>query len=81
MLVYSEVQVLEPFKNTIPTKCDYLFGIQNYREAVESAKCDQEKLDNQLAGQSSTLYMSLNMHTSASINPSSLMNTHYWKPN
>ena len=39
MLGYKEGHVLELFKNTFPTICNYLlFGIQKLREAVESAK-------------------------------------------
>ena len=46
----------------LPTRYYYqLFGIQNLSEAAESAKhvMTKEKLDKQLAGQSSTPYMSL----------------------
>ena len=44
-----------------------MFGVQNFRDAVESAKrvMAMKKLDVQLAGQSSSPYMSLKMHASA----------------
>ena len=68
MLGYEEEQVLELFKNTLPTRYYYLlFGIQNLREAEESDKWvnTKERLDYKLAGQSSTPYMSLKTHPSA----------------
>ena len=71
MLKYNEAQVLELFKNTFPTRyCYVLFGIQNLREAVESAKrvLTKEKLDDKLASQSFTPYMSLK-HTQELISP------------
>ena len=52
-LGYNEEQVLELFKNTLPSRYFYLlFDIQNLREAVESAKrvMTKEKLNNKLAG-------------------------------
>ena len=52
MLGYNECQISEHFKNTIPRIYYYLlFGIQNLREAVESAKhvMTKDKLDKQLA--------------------------------
>ena len=67
MLGYNEGKVLELLKNTLPIRYYILlFGIQNPREAVESAKIvmTKEKFDNKLAGQSSTQYMSLTTHPS-----------------
>ena len=68
MLGYNKGQVLELFKNSLPTRYSYLlFVIQNLREAVKSVKTVliKEKLDNKLAGQSSNPYMSLKTHPSA----------------
>ena len=52
MLNYNKGQVLELFKIL-------LFGIQNLRAALESAKqiMTKEKLDNKLAGQISIPYI------------------------
>ena len=52
-LRYKEGQVLELFRNTLPTRIYYLlFGIQNPREVVESVKrvMTNEKNDNKLKG-------------------------------
>ena len=57
VLGYGEPQILEVFKNTLPTKLYWvLFPIVNFRQAVETAKriLTKEKLDRQLAGQTST---------------------------
>ena len=54
---YGEPQVLEVFKNTLPTKLYWiLFPIEDLRQAVETAKRIQTKakLDKQLTGQTST---------------------------
>ena len=56
-LGYGEPQVLEVFKNTLPTKLYWiLFPIEDLRQAVETAKriLTKEKLDKQLTGQTST---------------------------
>ena len=50
---YGEPQILEVFKNTLPTKLYWiLFPIEELRQAVETAKriLTKEKLDKQLAG-------------------------------
>ena len=55
------------FKNTLPTRYYYLlFGIQNFREALESVKqvMTKEKMDNKLAGQSSTPCMPFKIYPS-----------------
>ena len=81
MLGYNEGQVLEPFKNTSPTRYHYLlFDIQNLIKAVESTMhiMTKEKLDKQLAGQSSAPYISLKTHPSKNINLSNLMNMNCW---
>ena len=57
LLGYGEPQILEIFKNTLPTKlCWILFPIEDLRQAVEMAKriLTKEKLDKQLTGQTST---------------------------
>ena len=53
-LGYGEPQVLEVFKNTLPTTLYWiLFPIEDLRQAVETAKriLTKEKIDRQLAGQ------------------------------
>ena len=63
-LGYGEPEILEMFKNTLPTKLYWiLFPIEDLRQVVETAKriITKEKLDKQLAGQlSSTPFMSIN---------------------
>ena len=57
LLGYREPQILEVFKNTLPTKlCWILFPIEDLRQAVDTAKriLTKEKLDKQLTGQTST---------------------------
>ena len=63
LLGYGEPQILEVFKNILPTKlyC-ILFPIEDLRQAVETAKriLTKEKIDKQLLGQSSsTPFMSI----------------------
>ena len=56
-LGYGELQLLEVFKNTLPTKLFWiLFPIEDLRQAVDTAKriLTKEKLDKQLTGQTST---------------------------
>ena len=56
LLGYGEQQILEVFKNTLPTKVYWiLFPIENLRQAVETAKriSTKEKLYKQLTGQNS----------------------------
>ena len=56
-LGYGEVQILEVFKNTLPTKLYWiLFPIEDLRQAVDTAKriLTKEKLDKHLTGQTST---------------------------
>ena len=63
LLGYGEPQILEVFKNTLPTKLYWiLFPIDDLRQAVEAAKwiLTKEKIDRQLSGQSSsTPFMSI----------------------
>ena len=57
LLGYGEAQILEVFKNTLPTKLyGVSFPIENLRQAVDTAKriLTKEKLDKQLTGQIST---------------------------
>ena len=57
LLGYGEPQILEVFKNTLPTKLYWiLFPINDLRQAVETAKriLTKEKIDRQLSGQSSS---------------------------
>ena len=54
---YGEPQILEVFKNTLPTKLYWiLFPIEDLRQVVETAKriLTKEKLAKQLTGQAST---------------------------
>ena len=63
LLGYQEPQILEGFKNTLPTKLYWvLFPIMGLRQAVETVKriLTKEKIDRQLAGQtSSTPFMNI----------------------
>ena len=57
LLGYGEPQILEVFKNTLPTKLYWiLFPIEDLRQADDTAKriLTKEKLDKQLTGQTST---------------------------
>ena len=57
LLVCGEPQILEVFKNTLPTKLYWiLFPIEDLRQVVETAKriLTKEKLDRQLTRQSSS---------------------------
>ena len=56
LLGYQEPQILEVFKNTLPTKYWVLFPIMDLRQVVETAKriLTKEKIDRQLAGQTSS---------------------------
>ena len=62
-LGYGELQILEVFKNTLPTKLYWiLFPIEDLKQVVEIAKriLTKEKLDKQLMGQSSSIpFMSI----------------------
>ena len=58
LLNYGEPEILEVFKNTLPSKLYWiLFPINNLREAVDTAKrvLNKEKLDKQLTGQASNI--------------------------
>ena len=58
LLNYGEPEILELFKNTLPSKLYWiLFRINNLREAIETAKrvMNKEKLDKQLTGQTSNI--------------------------
>ena len=56
LLHYGEPEILDLFKNTLPSKLYWLlFSINNLREAVDTAKrvLDNKKLEKQLTGQAS----------------------------
>ena len=63
LLGYGEPQILEVFKNTLPTKLYWIvFPIEDLRQAVGTAKriLTKEKLDKQLTSQTSTsLFLSV----------------------
>ena len=63
LLGYRETQILEVFKNTLPTKLYWiLFPTDDLRQSVETVKriLTKVKIDRQLSGQSSsTLFMSI----------------------
>ena len=67
LLGYGELQILEVFKNTLPTKLYWvLFPIEDLRQAVDTAKriLTKQKLDKQLTGQTSTSpFMSIREET------------------
>ena len=55
LLNYGKPQILELFKNTLPSKLHWiLFSINNLRDAVDAAKrvLTKEEIDKQLSGQS-----------------------------
>ena len=57
ILGYGGPQILEVFKNTLPTKLYWvLFPMEDLRQAIETAKrmLTKEKIDRQLATQSSS---------------------------
>ena len=57
LLGYGELQILEVFKNTLPTKLYWIFfPIEDLRQAVDTTKriLTKEKLDRQLTGPTST---------------------------
>ena len=57
LLGYGEPQILEVFKNTLPTRLYWvLFPIEDLRQVVETAKriLTKQKIDRQLTGQSSS---------------------------
>ena len=58
LLNYGEPEILELFKNTLPSKLYWiLFPINDLREAIDTAKrvMNKEKLDKQLTGQTSNI--------------------------
>ena len=63
LLGYGEPQILEVFKNTLPTRmCCMLFPIKDLRQTMETSKRipTKEKIGRQLADQSfSTPFMSM----------------------
>ena len=71
LLGYEEPQILDVFKNTLPTKLYWiLFPIEDLRQAVETAKriLTKEKLDKHLTVQASTSpFMSIREVTSRKV--------------
>ena len=62
LLGYGEPQILEVFKNTLPTKLHWvIYFIEGLRQAVEAVKRIQnkEKIDRQLGQSSSTPFMNI----------------------
>ena len=62
LLGYKEPQILEVFKNTIPTRLYWvLFPLVDLQQAVETAKriLTKEKIDRQLGQSSSTPFMNI----------------------
>ena len=58
LLNYGELEILELFKNTLPSKLYWILcPINNRKEAVDTAKrvMNKEKLDKQLTGQASNI--------------------------
>ena len=58
LLNYGEPEILELFKNTLPSKLYWiLFPINNLRQAIDTTKrvMNKEKLDKQLTGQASNI--------------------------
>ena len=69
MLNYGEMQILENFKNTLPyRRYATLINVNNLRDAIDLAKrvLTKEKLDRQLAGQTSTPFMKATINDSHS---------------
>ena len=64
LLNYGEPEILELFKNTLPSKLYWiLFPINNLREAIDTAKrvLNKEKLDKQLTDQASNISLFMKM--------------------
>ena len=60
LLSYGEPQILEVFKNTVPSRLYWmLYPINEFRDAVETAKrvLTKEKIDKQRTGQSSSPFI------------------------
>ena len=76
LLNYGEPEILELFKNTLPSKLYWiLFPINNIREAVDTAKrvLNKEKLDKQLTGQPSNISPFMKMRDNANSGQKVLM--------
>ena len=70
MLNCGEMQILENSKNTLPYRLhSTLINVNNLRDAIDLAKrvLTKEKLDRQLTGQSSTLFMRASSNDNHSI--------------
>ena len=76
LLNYGEPEILELFKNTLPSKLYWiLFPINNLREAVDTAKrvLNKEKVDKQLTGQASNISPFMKMRDNANSGQKVLM--------
>ena len=79
LLNYGEPQILELFKNTLPSKLYWvLFSINNLRDAVDAAKRVQtkEKIDRQISGQSATTTPFMKVRNIHHSNKTVSFNTH-----
>ena len=71
LLCYLEPQILDIFKNTLPSRlCWVLFPIKDFRLRVETAKMilRREKIDRQLSGQSGTVTAFIMVNENNSVN-------------
>ena len=68
MLDYGEPQILELFKNTVPSRLYYMvYNINRIREALKTAKCMliKEQIDGHKSGQAnSSLFLKVNQQNS-----------------
>ena len=67
LLDYGDLQILELFKNTLPSRLYYmLYHIDNLREAVEAAKrvLAKEQMDKKAGQASASLFMQINQSSS-----------------
>ena len=72
MLNYGEMQILQNFKNTVLYQLySTQINVNNLRDAINLAKrvLTKEKLDRQLAGQSSTPFMKMTINDNHSTKP------------
>ena len=69
LLDYGDPQILELFKNTLPSRLYYmLYHIDNLREAVEMAKriLTKEQMDKKVGLSSMSPFMQVNQNSSKS---------------
>ena len=83
LLNYGEPQILEQFKNTLPSKLYYmLYQINDMRTTVETAKrvLTKEKLDKQKIGQSSVSLFMKGSKENGKKNSKTVYLLVHWKP-